>query len=824
MANSSIIARPIANLINVGQRLYTPPNEEIRGIDPSTWYSPLQPIKPIAPEGTEPRGFQYWAGQNLLWTPRPDALYSAAQLKQLATYPLVSICISNVKDQLVKAPWEIQVKLKPGETRKEAANRAKGDENILKLTHFFEKPDREHMWDEWLRPLLDDMLVIDAATILMRRNFKGEIVEMPVLRGESITRYIDVNGWTPMAPNPAYAQNWWGIPLVNLSTDQLIYKPRNIVPRNTVSSQLYGMSPVEQLAPEIEVGIKRLEFTLAYYTEGSVPGLMQVVPKGTPTDKIAEAMVWMNSELAGNLAARRQIRMIQGWNEPGKPDQIVMTKEPLLADAFDEMHIKKIAFGLGVSPQRLSRQVNRASAEQQDEAAELEGTMPYFSWFKRSVMDYIIQYKFGLLDYEWVPDPFREPSFDKAAEAVNKVMSKPVMTINEVRDRLGLEPRADTEADQLGMATSDGWLPLKDAVEVARARAGADPKGGAGDKKPASGDNADGDHKPNGDDKPDSKPNGKPAKAVAAPVKPRVDVAGRPSSLTELVRPASKDFGFIAGSILLDEDDELLELEKTSAHDTRRAVIHPGRSLPQSIKARHALEKQLTRHFTRMRRKVKKTFGSELGKLHKSAEDELAKKIEKLFEEDWLAIAGSSAVSLEAAAQAGVAAGATQLELEDEELINKVNEQAIALANYRAAEMVGMRYAPNGDLMANPDARWAISDTTRDKIREIITEVFEEKLTELRDVEEKIDAAGIFNDQRASMIARTEIANVQANANLIMWQLSGVVKKVSWVLSGAHGALDECDMLADAGPYDVDQVPEFPAHPNCLCSLVVEEN
>ena len=59
MANSSIIARPIANLINVGQRLYTPPNEEIRGIDPSTWYSPLQPIKPIAPEGTEPRGFQY---------------------------------------------------------------------------------------------------------------------------------------------------------------------------------------------------------------------------------------------------------------------------------------------------------------------------------------------------------------------------------------------------------------------------------------------------------------------------------------------------------------------------------------------------------------------------------------------------------------------------------------------------------------------------------------------------------------------------------------------------------------------------------------------
>ena len=90
--------------------------------------------------------------------------------------------------------------------------------------------------------------MIDAVTIVIRKTFKGDIVELPVIRGDSIVRYIDDNGFTPMAPQPAYAQLWWGIPLVNFSTDQLIYKPRNIVPRNTVSSQLYGMSPVEQLA------------------------------------------------------------------------------------------------------------------------------------------------------------------------------------------------------------------------------------------------------------------------------------------------------------------------------------------------------------------------------------------------------------------------------------------------------------------------------------------------------------------------------------------------------------------------------------------------
>src|SRR6185369_4646993 len=157
--------------------------------------------------------------------------------------------------------------------------------------------------------------------------------------------YIDDNGFTPVPPSPAYAQLWWGIPLVDLTTDQLIYRPRNIVPRNTQSSQLYGMSPTEQLAPEIQIGMQRLEFVKAYYTEGSVPGVVHVVPKGTPPDKITEAMQWMNSDLAGNLAARRQWRMVQGFQDEGKEDQILFTKEPLLADLYDEMHMRKIAFG-----------------------------------------------------------------------------------------------------------------------------------------------------------------------------------------------------------------------------------------------------------------------------------------------------------------------------------------------------------------------------------------------------------------------------------------------------------------------------------------------
>jgi hypothetical protein len=890
MANgNSIVIRPLgqmaAALSRFGQKLFQAPDSKIDGIELDAWLSPLQPTTPWAPEGTEPRGFQYWSGQNLLWQPRPDAEWSAADLKQLGTYPLARVCIENVKDIICDISWEIQAREIPGESEKNRKKRTATDKNLVKLNRFFEKPDREHSWDLWLRPFLEDMLVIDAGCFLVRKTFSGDVVELANLRGESIVRYIDENGFTPIPPSPAYAQNWWGAPLVNLTTDQLIYKPRNIVPRNTIASQLYGMSPVEQVAQELQIGQARLDFVYAYYKEGSIPGVIQVVPRGTPPEKISEAMKWMNSELAGNLAARRQWRMVQGFNEPGKAEQIEFTKEALLADPFDDMHIRKVCFAFGTSPQRLMKMI-RTEGVASKESAEIEGTLPFLRYVK-TIVDHLIQYVFGMPEYEWVPNPFKDPDPTKIAETLKTKVGSGLMTLNEGREELGYEPDSVPEADMLGTFTASGFTPIgmglaqagaeidgsgkitikpKETTPNAAAQttgsAAAAPAGAAGaakgeEKKVRKGEDiavvdlgnnvaqVTGMESMNVKLAADSyeqkfrelKENGYKQVRSAAPL--RENARAIWDELKER-NPAAVSFtNELGGYFKLDLDAVVfsaIKLSKLSVHDKRK-IIHPGRLNPRSILARHELEKVLINNFRTMRRKASKQLLKGLKLPHKHVSGKVKKQDEskkaeealqaKILEAtmnslaaDWEKVASEAVSPLQEAALSGSEAGGLQVQITDETMLETINQQAREWAAERAAELVGMKWV-DGELIENPNAEWAITETTRERLRAAIADIFAQEAPTMADVEAAVAKAGIFDEARAMMIAKTEVTRAQVQSNLMAWVESGVVSKVDWVLSDDHDIDDECDEAADGSPYEIEDVPEFPMHPNCECGIVI---
>src|ERR1700724_430507 len=114
--SANAIIRPLGPLANSLASLFQPPRNTIRGVETTDWFGPLQPVAPIAPKRTEPRNLQYNSEQNLIYTPRADQVYSAEDLRTLATYPLARMCIENVCDMICRMPITARLKRDAGES------------------------------------------------------------------------------------------------------------------------------------------------------------------------------------------------------------------------------------------------------------------------------------------------------------------------------------------------------------------------------------------------------------------------------------------------------------------------------------------------------------------------------------------------------------------------------------------------------------------------------------------------------------------------------------------------------------------------------------
>ena len=159
-------------------------------------------------------------------------------------------------------------------------------------------------------------------------------------------------------------------------------------------------------------------------------------------------------------------------------------------------------------------------------------------------------------------------------------------------------------------------------------------------------------------------------------------------------------------------------------------------------------------------------------------------------------------------------------------VISDVNLVAMDYARQHAAELVGMKWY-DGEPGTGPSEKWAISESTRKMLREIITEAFSCE-TPMSVLAERIREAGGFSAERARLIAETEVKLAQSRGNLEAWKKTGVVKSIKWLLSSLHYDRDECDLNHEAGAIPLGQifpsgVPAPPAHIGCRCSACIAE-
>ena len=176
--------------------------------------------------------------------------------------------------------------------------------------------------------------------------------------------------------------------------------------------------------------------------------------------------------------------------------------------------------------------------------------------------------------------------------------------------------------------------------------------------------------------------------------------------------------------------------------------------------------------------------------------------------------------------QDGVLEGFEQIGIEPPpDMLNLVNEKAVAFAQNRAAELVGKRLA-DGVIIDNPNPVWSIPESTRDMLRGVVTEAMEQGLSG-KALANRIREEYAFSEARAETIARTECAFADANGNFLSYVESGVVTGKRSVLSNNenHGA----DDIANAAQGVIPLTQAFqsghmtvPFHPRCQCDLVPE--
>src|SRR5579862_3265398 len=411
-------------------------------------FSPGYPLAPAEPE--QVRLWDFPVGVNTIYTPRAYEAVSFAELRAMAdAHDITRLAIETRKDQLEKLDWTI----KPRSTR-QAPDDARARATLL--GGFWRRPDGERPFATWLRELLEDLLVLDAPALELRRNRAGEIIALDVVDGATIKVLFDDTGRRPRPPAPAFEQVIHGRPWKLLTSDELLYLPRNPRPHKG-----YGFGPVEQIVMTVNIALRRQAMQLQHFTEGNVPPGLLNAPDGWNVEQIRQFQEWFDGVLAGNTGARSRLV----WGPSGTTYQPF--KEAPYKDEFDEWLARIVCYAFSLPPSAFTRQINRATAETAQEAALAEGLAPLMGWVKR-LADHVIQDRMGHGDLEFAWADLRAIEPKEQAEILAIYVKEGIKTRNEARDQLGDDPLPG--GDALMVDTPQGPVGLATQVAAATAR------------------------------------------------------------------------------------------------------------------------------------------------------------------------------------------------------------------------------------------------------------------------------------------------------------------------------------------------------------------
>lgn len=718
----------------------------------TAWFGPLTPLQPNVPaeqqESVRGRALDFPSGYNTRMTPRAGENVTFFQMRALAdSCDILRLVIETRKDQIAKMKFGISP----------INDDADHDDRCKEIEAFLRLPDGENTWNDWLRMVMEEMLVTDALAIYPWLNNDGSPYRFDLIDGATIKRVIDEHGRTPAPPYPAYQQILKGVVAVDYNSDELVYAPRN-----KRIHKIYGYSPVEQIIMTVNIALRRSLHQLQYYTEGSAPDLLFQVPADWNMTQIKEFNDWWQNSLAGNTSARRKAQFVPNGVTP------INTKEGILKDPYDEWLARIICYAFNVSAQPFIKENNRSTAETAQAMALEEGLYPIMLWVK-GVIDMLIWKYFGYrdLEFKWEDREATDPKDQNEMDDRN--VKNGTSTINEIRAKRGDAP---VEGGDVAMVlTASGYVPII-------------PK----------------------------EPEPTPPQLIP-PTDPNAPKPPQGPTSDDPAVDASKE-GQAPHSGADDKQGVYKRFRKAAKSKKVRQI---DRKTPAHKKIEEDLAKGV---YNLLQKQMKKLAGAVVTKVVKGdrGETDLLDNIEWQGWEEFQDLFGDQ---LALASKKGVLDAYAQIDIDNPDALELANDEAIAYAKDRAAELVGKKVDENGDVVDNPDSAYSIEDSTREMIRSDVVQAMEQGLSN-DDLAAMLEENYAFSETRAETIARTETALADCRGNLVLYTKSGLVDSKQWI-TGA-GCCEDCqevdgETVALDGMFSIG-VDAPPAHPNCRCDFI----
>lgn len=406
------------------------------GVDPSM--GPGVPMEPTHQEEGSPRRFDYQPGRNIINQPRAYEPVTFDTLRRLCdSYDVARIAIEARKDEARGWDWDVRVKPVRGLDR--AAQKARATsfaDEVARVRGFLMSPNQEDDFGTWLTMYLEDLFVIDAPTLYIRRTRGGDLYALEVVDGATMRPLIDAWGRLPQPPLPAYGQTIKGVTWGYYSRDEIIYEPYH-----QSATSPYGSPPMTWVLMAVNRALRRQSLDLSQFTEGSAPTVGYMVPEGWTATQINELQDLLDTLLTADDAGRSRFRLLPGGNGAGI---FQLFPEPKTEAEQWLMHVTAAAFGtsayeLGFEPAG-SGLGGAGFGEASRASAEKRGSRPLAAHLK-GLLDRIIAGPLGMpeLEFAWLGMGQAE-DLVKEAQRDREYWEMGAISTDEVREKLGRDP------------------------------------------------------------------------------------------------------------------------------------------------------------------------------------------------------------------------------------------------------------------------------------------------------------------------------------------------------------------------------------------------